>query len=181
MTFTVNEVLNILKYSKISTVRIRENINQRKNVKISKDMYQYNPETDRYDITTQYGKVCKTDLDVILNCQYYDTRKFVYDHYNIDLIIETNDIEKLKIFSKYIGGNFYYYDFESKKFKMSLTNTNDRIDAIVKNKLPFKYSIDGYVITCNNVNGKYELFDVMNYITKDDIELINYYKLMESV
>lgn len=182
MSFTIKEMINIIKYQKILFYHFEKAIIEKKSIVVSKSRYDYDINTNTYTVITPSGKICENELDVICHCSYYDIDRYIKDKFDINSIITTNDFEKLIVLSKHTNCKLFIYDFEKSKFlEYKQTIIQSKLKSIIESKLPFKITVDNYLISCNYINGKYQLIDLLNYITSEDIDILNYYKLMEKI
>lgn len=129
----------------------------------------------------------KNLYDVYSNtCGLLRQNTFVYDFYNMDEIIENNDINKLIAFLILTSPDIGYYNIKTNEYDMhtQLYNSKIHIDRLknhINNKLPLQFFYSHYFISLNMVDDIYKLQNLRTFLTQADIKQINLQKVLEII
>lgn len=132
----------------------------------------------------------KSLRELVLNTRNKISPNVFLDHYyNINEIVENNDLNKFLEVVELSNGILYLYDIYEKLFIYYHTddkNIYEIIKSAVQCEVPFRFFHenkygDEFVIYTNNINNIYTLYNPFNRINDVDIENIKRFKIMNNI
>lgn len=128
------------------------------------------------------------ELMVIDDGNNFHVEKFIEKYYDINVIIETSDFDRICEIARLDYGDIDIYDPSKSRYTSLEVDESvmyETLQNLIANKLPFRYRLyasDDYkIIYCNTIRGEYKLHDPHYLVTNEDLQNIKTHLLMSKV